>query len=123
MTSGLIISKDNNQVNMSNKFEIKTVRPPRKLVMAVYGSMRGLSLQDIKASLGRNIITPAQLSELTGVAQTKISTMSVEKDNPKAHKNRITLKRVYPFQTSDNVGPIFILRDESCDEFILQSNK
>lgn len=108
---------------MSNKFEITTVRPKRKLVMAVYNSTRGLTFEDIKGSLGRNIITVAQLSELTGVDKNKIFQMSVERDNPKAHKNRISLKRVYPFQTSDTVGPIFILRDEACDDFILQSNK
>ena len=108
---------------MSNKFEIKSVRPSRKLVMAVSRKRSEVPLEVIKQSLGRNIMTVLQLCELTGVSQNRVLVLSATAENPKAHKNTLNLKRVYPFPTTDKTGPIFILRDEDCDEFILQSNK
>lgn len=108
---------------MSNKFEIKSTRPPFKMTMAISRKERGMSLEKIKAMLGYNIITIKQLSELTGKKQDRISMMSLPNANPKAHKSDFELTRVYPFETSDSVGPIFIVRDEQCNKFILECNK
>lgn len=108
---------------MGNKFEIRCTRPAQKLVLAISRKKRGLELADIKSMLGYNILTIKQLSELTGEREDRISVLSLDNPNPRAHKNKCKLSRVYPFRSSERTGPVFILRDEQCDQFILECNK
>ena len=108
---------------MSNKFEITSKRPSNKLVQAICRKRLDIPLDKVKSMLGYNIIMIKQLCELTGVRPERISAISLPQMNPKAHKPNFTLTRVYPFSSAEGEGPIFIVRDDQCDQFILECNK
>lgn len=108
---------------MSDKFEIKALAISKKVFDAVRRKRPNVPVEVIKNSLSRNILTVLQLCELTGETQNRILILSAGKENVKAHKNKPTLSRVYPFRTADKYGPVFIVRDENCNAFILERNQ
>ena len=81
-----------------------------------------LTKDEAEKILRYNIITPVQLSNITGV---KLITINVKRSmRLRSGKVQRDLKVCYPFyqkkeeQKRDNQGPIFIYRDEDCESFI-----
>lgn len=98
----------------------------KKLATLTY-KKRKIQIKLAKEILKQKHISVSQLSMITGESASYISNMSIER--PNARKKPL-LDRHYPFPTSVDSetgeltgGPIFIVNNEKCKDFIYQCNK
>ncbi len=110
---------------MTNRIYVEKKRPSQKLIDAVNGKRKDIPCDQVRQMLSYNVISIGQLSDLTGVTASTLTSMSVPKINPNA-RYKLSLTRVYPFPEHKDgnykPGKLFILRDKECDRLILESN-
>lgn len=76
----------------------------------------GVGIAEAQRTVRYNIITPKQLSMITGRSVSAIQNLM----RPKlSEEGDPTLKQVFPFALKDQKGPSFILFNKSCYDYII----
>ena len=85
------------------------------------------SIRLAKTILKQKHMSVGQLATLTAESSAYILNLSAERSSPNARKQPM-LNRCYPFPTEVDKdgkqvgGPVFIMNDEKCKEFIVRCN-
>ncbi len=100
------------QVILNNEVEIRKA-PIDLAVVKSLESISGIEGNEIMAALRYNVITPKQFSTITGLDISTILNMLREVNfKPK-------LNACYPFMVEKEKGPMFIIRDEDFENYLI----
>jgi hypothetical protein len=109
---------------MENLFPIITIESDQtrdlKFIQLIMDNT-GLSKKEVESIVGYNVITPLQLSLITGRGISAIQNLM----RPLMTMNGFytALDRVYPFKIFDRPGPVFIHFNKKCEDYIIKALK
>lgn len=119
---------DNGMDNLiKSDVTIKTVQNDQEMIKNILKNRPEIRPEYLIKMMKYNFFTTNQLSAITGQSPNKIATLANPSYKPKEQKVDCELTRCHPFPemkgSDEELGRVYIYRDEKCEKFILDNNK